>query len=306
MKTRRLAFVLVVLGAHGALIAQPGTPLIGPAFSNGPISITIVWTPASPRGERGFLIYEETEGLVEHAHGGAGSVEVTNLEPETAYRFRVRAYWETGQGFQYSSYSAWSESVMTGVSTLGIPEQIAPGHGSIVRPDSLRFSWHAVPQGFGYRLQALPMETRAVVLDWQATDTTQDVSGFLSPNARYRWRVRAVDSSGIPSRWSDEWEITLARIGVSENVPAPAILFQNYPNPFNPKSVIQFFLPRLMRAELVVCSVTGEQIAILVRGTVPAGTHEAYFDGGPFPSGVYFYTLRSGSFSLTRKMLLMR
>ncbi|MGE5315274.1 MAG: right-handed parallel beta-helix repeat-containing protein [Acidobacteriota bacterium] len=83
-------------------------------------------------------------------------------------------------------------------------------------------------------------------------------------------------------------------------------LMQNYPNPFNPETTFRFALPTLCDVSLSVYTVTGEKIASVVSGAVPAGSYSIRFDGSMIPSGVYFIRLQAGSFSQTRRMVLMK
>jgi len=83
-------------------------------------------------------------------------------------------------------------------------------------------------------------------------------------------------------------------------------LKQNYPNPFNPSTRIQYALPAKGHVRLAIHNVLGQTVAVLVDAVRDAGTYEVDFSGSQMPSGVYYYTLTGGDFSLTRKMLLLR
>ena len=83
-------------------------------------------------------------------------------------------------------------------------------------------------------------------------------------------------------------------------------LEQNYPNPFNPSTTIDFSLRKAAKVTLEVYNVLGEKVATLVDGRITAGTHSVTFDASNFSSGVYFYKLSSGDFSMTRKMMLLK
>lgn len=93
---------------------------------------------------------------------------------------------------------------------------------------------------------------------------------------------------------------------VSSAVPYRFALDQNYPNPFNPTTTIAFTVLGSGRTSLKVFDVVGREVATLVNEGLKAGSYEARFDATNLPSGVYFYQLTVGSFSLTRKMLLMK
>ncbi len=57
---------------------------------------------------------------------------------------------------------------------------------------------------------------------------------------------------------------------------------------------------------LKVYDVLGNEVATLVSEEKPAGEYEIEFDGKGLPSGIYFYTLRAGAFSETKKMVLLK
>jgi len=83
-------------------------------------------------------------------------------------------------------------------------------------------------------------------------------------------------------------------------------LYQNYPNPFNPQTKIGFTLTAPTPVNLSIYDVLGRKITTLVKGIEPIGFHHVNFDGSNLPSGIYYCQLKSGSTTLTRKMLLIK
>ena len=88
-------------------------------------------------------------------------------------------------------------------------------------------------------------------------------------------------------------------------------LHQNRPNPFNPTTTISFVLPSRMRTSLAIFDVRGALVRRLLDEDLPAGLKEVVWDGRnqrgqPAASGLYFYELRAGKESMTRKMLLLK
>jgi photosystem II stability/assembly factor-like uncharacterized protein len=83
-------------------------------------------------------------------------------------------------------------------------------------------------------------------------------------------------------------------------------LEQNYPNPFNPTTTIGFGIPEKVNVKLSVLNILGEEIKILLNEEKEAGYHSIDFNASDLPSGVYFYKLVTGSYSSTKKMILLR
>jgi hypothetical protein len=98
-------------------------------------------------------------------------------------------------------------------------------------------------------------------------------------------------------------------LGISNNnnqVPLAYRLDQNYPNPFNPVTTINFGIPKSSNVKLAVYDLLGREVQVLVNEFVQAGNHSVDFDASNFSSGVYFYTIRSGDFTDTKKMALIK
>jgi hypothetical protein len=90
------------------------------------------------------------------------------------------------------------------------------------------------------------------------------------------------------------------------SIPEGFYLEQNYPNPFNPSTTIRFSLPQRSEVELVVYDALGKQIETLLSGDHDAGVYEVDFDATGLSSGIYFYQIKSASFTETRKLVLMK
>lgn len=88
--------------------------------------------------------------------------------------------------------------------------------------------------------------------------------------------------------------------------PGQVDLAQNYPNPFNPATSIGWRMPASGHVTLTVYDVLGRTVAVLADGVYPPGSHSVRLDGTGLASGMYLYTLETGSVRLTRKMLLMK
>ncbi len=80
----------------------------------------------------------------------------------------------------------------------------------------------------------------------------------------------------------------------------------SHPNPFNPATTVSFTLAEACGARLTVFDIAGRKVADLVDAHLPAGRHEALFDGAGLASGVYFARLSAGGRVSTGKMLLIK
>jgi len=93
---------------------------------------------------------------------------------------------------------------------------------------------------------------------------------------------------------------------INTTIPDKFVLHQNYPNPFNPFTKIKFDLPKSSLVKVTVFNQLGKKISELVNQNLTAGSYETDFNAASIPSGVYYYKIEAGSFSLTKKMLLIK
>ncbi len=115
----------------------------------------------------------------------------------------------------------------------------------------------------------------------------------------------AVDGSIPNVGYFTSYDIITA-IHTPNPVPQTFLLSQNYPNPFNPTTTIGYRIKNREYTTLSVYNVLGQKVATLVDGYEAPGGHEVTFDASRLPSGTYIYRLQAGSFSETKKMLLLK
>ncbi len=118
---------------------------------------------------------------------------------------------------------------------------------------------------------------------------------------------------GTQPKLEIEYKQSATVVKTSAGSPAAFELMQNYPNPFNPSTTIEYsvakHLPGLISLEsilLKVYDILGNEIATVVNERQPPGNYTVRFNATSLSSGIYFYSLRAGSLSVTRRMTVMK
>jgi hypothetical protein len=146
-------------------------------------------------------------------------------------------------------------------------------------------------------------------------DTTATTLEELENGVLYDIYVIAYDQFGNRTDHSNMISVRPNCWGAVEGkptLPEGFALGKNYPNPFDFQTLIPYRLGGSSSfARLIVYNATGRQVRVLHEGCLPAGLHEAIWDGMdgkglPVPPGVYFYRLEAGGFAQTSKMLLIK
>jgi hypothetical protein len=114
----------------------------------------------------------------------------------------------------------------------------------------------------------------------------------------YLYRLKQIDFDGGYG-FSPE-------VGIDISKPTVYYLGQNYPNPFNPTTTIEFSIPERSHVSLKVYDVLGTEVATLVDGWMESTNHKVIFNGSNLASGIYYYTLSTGNFTSTKKLILLK
>jgi photosystem II stability/assembly factor-like uncharacterized protein len=194
----------------------------------------------------------------------------------------------------------------------------AGGSGGVYRSSNAADIWSKLDPGVTGPVNALSITPTGDVLATiagQVFKSTDDGSTWMRdstglPGAQI-WTI-AVSSDATVYAGTDtnvvffSHDVALAVPYVAVDIPSRVTLHQNYPNPFNPSTTIRFAVPVRTNVQLTVWNMLGQRVAVLQDGELDAGQHETVLDAGGLASGVYFYQIRAGSFTETKRLLLLR
>ena len=140
----------------------------------------------------------------------------------------------------------------------------------------------------------------------------------LSPGAEVRKAYDLISAAPYSSPDIRKLKAHLMRLLAKNqptSLPTSPGLLPNYPNPFNPDTWLPYHLAQSSDVTISIYSISGQLVRILSLGRKEAGFYTdkgkaAHWDGKndsgeELASGLYFYVMRAGSFTRTRKMLLV-
>jgi hypothetical protein len=204
--------------------------------------------------------------------------------------------------------------------------------GSSVSP-VLELDGIVVGEDANVAINDLSMTVRHVSTGVTMTDTTSDgrfsVTFVYLDNHLFRvgdiLEITAHNAKGDfsidPIRYVlTQSDIELGRIAlgnlIASVIPSRSELLANFPNPFNPETWIPFQLHEASDTSITIYDVHGRIVRQLELGYIPAGVYQtkakaAYWNGTNdtgerVASGIYFYHLKSGEFSASRKMVILK
>ncbi len=133
------------------------------------------------------------------------------------------------------------------------------------------------------------------------TTTENHTYSFSDQNLQpgvYTYRLKQIDFDGSFKYYDP--------VNAEISAPISFNLDQNYPNPFNPSTRISFTIPQSGFTSLKVYDILGNEVASLLENDLASGNYDINFNATELTSGIYYYTLRSGNFVETKKMMLLK
>jgi len=182
---------------------------------------------------------------------------------------------------------------------------------SSVKNNSVMLNWSTATEvnNYGFDIERSVISNEVRNLSWEKI-------GFVNGNGnsnstknyeyedkninsgKYLYKLKQIDNDGQYS-YSGIVEVDLG-------LPKEFVLSQNYPNPFNPTTTIKWQAPVSGFQTLIIYDVLGNEVSTLVNEYREAGSYEVEFSANNFVSGVYYYQLKAGSFTQTRKMAFVK
>jgi len=112
-------------------------------------------------------------------------------------------------------------------------------------------------------------------------------------------------SSDMGAYGGGDFELAATEDEIPEK-PMKMALVKNYPNPFNSRTVISFYLSEGSNVSVEIFDILGRRIESLHNSYLEEGYHKFAWDGDGLSGGIYLYSVKSKSFSVARKMLLLK
>jgi hypothetical protein len=214
-----------------------------------------------------------------------------------------------------NGYELWISCASRGIAVLTVTGSVIPvelvSFTANANENSVTLNWHTSTEtnNSGFEIERGVISNEVRNLFWESisfingTGTTTETQSysFVDNNlssGTYLYRLKQIDFDGT-FEYSNEVEVVVA-------VPDKFELSQNYPNPFNPTTKIKYQIPTNNPVSLKIYDVLGNVVTSLVDEVQSLGIYEVTFDASFLSSGTYFYTIRTGSFVETKKMLLLK
>ena len=131
------------------------------------------------------------------------------------------------------------------------------------------------------------------------------------PAGALYYKLEAISLSGESTLYDLVSVQTTSGVNDDLAIPIHNALYQNYPNPFNPTTSISYSLRETQHVNIAVYNIKGDLVKQLASGYQDAGLYNVTWDatndaGQKVTTGVYFYRIKAGSFTDTKKMTLMQ
>jgi len=207
-------------------------------------------------------------------------------------------------------------SVNEGVAEPPLPVQLASFTGGYINGGRVLLQWLTLTEinNYGFEIQRRSAQEYAFVTlsngFVQGHGTTLQPQRYSFTDAtvtpgQWFYRLKQIDLDGAV-HYTDPISIDVLT-GINDEGRAMTFaLEQNYPNPFNPSTLIQYSLPTAEHVSLRVYNLMGQEVMTVVDEIQGAGMKTVTLDASRLTSGAYLYRLTAGSFSETKRLVLMK
>ena len=283
-------------------------PMYGPTGLNfevdGPV-VVLNWDQFTDPNLEYYVLQRSTDPLfvedTDTLHTAGTMYEYSDLEWDTPYFYRVAAF--------VGMLTEYSDPV-----TAMIERGPGPTGFEYMVQDSIVSLWWDSSTDDDFEYYVLERSTDpqfSVDVDTTVlTNFTYEDTG-LEWDTPYYYRV--ANFVGHLTEYSEILSVTVEWLSLSGNNPTPSIyaLHQNYPNPFNPVTTLSYDLPEDAMVTITIYDMMGRMVKNLVSSSQGAGYRSVIWNavdnqGQSVSAGLYIYTIQAGTFTSTKKMLLLK
>jgi len=213
----------------------------------------------------------------------------------------VDAFFNTVTLSGIDAFSRWTLAA----STLPLPVELISFTVS-VRSSIVEIHWQTETEVDNY---GFDVERSTVEANWEKIGFVEGNGNSNSPKlysftdknpvggSIFNYRLKQIDTDG---------KFNYSAVVEIEMIPIDFMLYQNYPNPFNPTTTIKYALPFEGEVKISLYNSLGEQVAVILNRTMPAGYHSVKLDGSNLTSGIYIYRIETEGFIKSKKMMLIK
>ncbi|HCY75301.1 MAG TPA: hypothetical protein DHV28_05225 [Ignavibacteriales bacterium] len=245
-----------------------------------------------PNGEP---LYDGTQSTWVHE-----SIDISNYADQ---QITLRYYFRSDNSVQQDGW--YVDNIKISVYSGVVPVELVSFTTSVIN-NTIDLNWITATElnnsGFEIQKSSDNIEWNKIgFVTGSGTSTEVQNYSFVDQNpvvGKSFYRLKQVDFDGT-SEYSNTIEVLFGNV-------VDYALQQNYPNPFNPTTTINYSIKEKGYVELKIFDLLGSEITTIVNEEKAPGNYEVLFDASGLSSGLYLYTIKSGSFIQTRKMLLMK
>ena len=294
-----------------------------------------------PQGNTTFSISGDTSSITGHAviddEYVPNSVSNYSLKatlfviPDHNWYGQATIYVTADNEYDYADTDTLTIEVTSVYDQILEPQMVFPPNGHTIyfetMTDSISFVWNSAGYpdfetgpGFEYRLRIVQSnEIGNIPYNYtDLTDTTftffPDSSTYAGQNNNYIWSLYTTEEN-LPEVLSGQggvFFVILPAMNIESNeIPNEFMLYNAFPNPFNPSTTIRFDLPEDSFVTINVYDMVGRHVKTLLNNKMSAGRKSIVWDSTnnfdqPVSTGTYFYTIKTGEYSQTKKMVYLK
>ena len=140
-------------------------------------------------------------------------------------------------------------------------------------------------------------------LNWDVSETIEDDLHLLINDKIYK----LCDIDHLSYNVSDISNMTLLVGDVNKFiVPDVFSLDDPYPNPFNPSTSVNFYLSKSEYVNASIFNIHGQIVDVILDEEISYGNHTFNWDASNYPSGIYFLRVKSKTYSVSQKLILIK